>query len=440
MNVLDLLIGSGISSKKAASTKGGEYHSACPGCGGNDRFHVWPQQNDGSGSYWCRGCGKSGDNIQFLIDFEGLTYPEACRQLEIEPQKTYLKAPRMPQKARPQAERFTPKKPADPGELWSEKAEAFVSYSHEQLLSNPAEIEHLKHRGINLASIKAHRLGYNPKDRWRPRPSWGVNDGSVKKLWFPQGLVIPRLDESRVLRIRIRRPEGEPRYYVIPGSSPGQTVFNPGQGAAVVVESELDAILIHQEVKDVSVIGLGSASVYPDEKPDETLKTAAIILLALDFDDAGIKAAKWWKSQYPQIKLRPVPEGKDPGDAFQNGIDIREWIESGLPPPWKTRPSLLGKKERGEGREQPSAKPDSQLCPVPTGILKLAEHLKGTPVALYNLSDRLHLSENRKWARQNWEKSREISKLVFLDPAVFQYVIHHPADKITAKNLINQQK
>ena len=72
MNVLELVGIAGISPKKVASTKGGEYHSACPACGGNDRFHVWPEQHGGNGSYWCRRCSKSGDNIQFLIDFEGL--------------------------------------------------------------------------------------------------------------------------------------------------------------------------------------------------------------------------------------------------------------------------------------------------------------------------------------------------------------------------------
>src|SRR4030042_5297384 len=42
INILDLLNNRGINPRRAAGTHGGEYPSACPACGGNDRFHVWP--------------------------------------------------------------------------------------------------------------------------------------------------------------------------------------------------------------------------------------------------------------------------------------------------------------------------------------------------------------------------------------------------------------
>jgi DNA primase len=54
---------------------GGEYAGPCPGCGGRDRFRVWPEQD----RYWCRRCGKQGDTIQYLRDFRGLTFREAAR-------------------------------------------------------------------------------------------------------------------------------------------------------------------------------------------------------------------------------------------------------------------------------------------------------------------------------------------------------------------------
>ena len=61
MNILDLYGASGAGElRKASTTKGGEWHGPCPGCGGDDRFHVWPEQKDG-GTYWCRGCNKAGD-------------------------------------------------------------------------------------------------------------------------------------------------------------------------------------------------------------------------------------------------------------------------------------------------------------------------------------------------------------------------------------------
>ena len=90
MNVLELIKEKGIEPKKAASTKGGEYHSSCPGCGGDDRFHVWPEQNSGEGSFWCRQCNKGGDAITFLMEFEGLDYPQACEKLDKNPNLVFF--------------------------------------------------------------------------------------------------------------------------------------------------------------------------------------------------------------------------------------------------------------------------------------------------------------------------------------------------------------
>lgn len=67
----------GITLKRVASTKGGEYCSPCPACGGNDRFLVWPNEGD-NGRYWCRRCGKKGDLIDFLRWQKGMSFKEAC--------------------------------------------------------------------------------------------------------------------------------------------------------------------------------------------------------------------------------------------------------------------------------------------------------------------------------------------------------------------------
>ena len=82
MNLLDHPSLAGL--KHVSSTDGGEWCGVCPKCGGRDRFHVWPNKG-ASGKFWCRGCGWSGDGIQFLRDLEGLSYPEACRRLGTAP-------------------------------------------------------------------------------------------------------------------------------------------------------------------------------------------------------------------------------------------------------------------------------------------------------------------------------------------------------------------
>ena len=83
MNILALLEEKNITTRRVSGNKGGEYHSSCPGCGGDDRFHTWPAQNNGRGSWWCRKCGKGGDAIQFLREFSGMSFKDACSRLGI---------------------------------------------------------------------------------------------------------------------------------------------------------------------------------------------------------------------------------------------------------------------------------------------------------------------------------------------------------------------
>lgn len=69
--IVDYLEGRGIKTKKK---KPNEYTSACPKCGGDDRFIVWLQEN----KFWCRGCEWSGDYIQLLMDLDGMSFREAA--------------------------------------------------------------------------------------------------------------------------------------------------------------------------------------------------------------------------------------------------------------------------------------------------------------------------------------------------------------------------
>ncbi len=52
-----------------------EYSSACPFCGGTDRFCIWPDKNR---AHCIRGCDWKGDDIQLLRDLDGLSFKEAA--------------------------------------------------------------------------------------------------------------------------------------------------------------------------------------------------------------------------------------------------------------------------------------------------------------------------------------------------------------------------
>lgn len=51
-----------------------EFSTACPFCGGTDRFCVWPEDN----RYWCRQCQAKGDDIELLKRMQGLNFQEAA--------------------------------------------------------------------------------------------------------------------------------------------------------------------------------------------------------------------------------------------------------------------------------------------------------------------------------------------------------------------------
>ena len=105
------------------------------------------------------------------------------------------------------------------------------------------------------------------------------------------------------------------------------------RGAACIVESELDGLLLSQEAGDLcAVVAMGTATAKPDIQTHELLKGAALILVALDSDEAGANASwKFWPERYgAKAKRWPTIKGKDASEARLNGLDLRTWIIAGL--------------------------------------------------------------------------------------------------------------
>jgi DNA primase len=336
MTILELIQSDGFFSKAVGSTGGGEFAGPCPWCGGDDRFRCWPNQGE-AGKYWCRGCGRSGDALQYLRDFRHMTFPEACQFLGRE-----LPPPSSLTGNGPGKASWEPRATCAPGDLWQIKARAMVadaSYHLFQPLGTRMLGWLTEKRGLTVETVKAAGLGYLPTDRWDLAPAWGLvevlkDDGKPKKLWFPRGLTIPLWQCSQILRLRIRRPksDGDPRYYLVRGSDTRAMILGRDQPLSILVESELDALLLHQEAGDlVNVVSLGNAQTRPDHEAADLLQKSRLILVALDADQAGAKESwQWWREHYPQAHRWPPVAGKDPGDMLAAGVNLRSWIEAGL--------------------------------------------------------------------------------------------------------------
>lgn len=326
IEIIDLLEHDSVALKKVTAS---EYSGPCPVCGGSDRFRVWPDK----GRWMCRGCDKSGDVIEYLRHVRGLPFAEAAA---LAGESGKLRDATRPRRSAPATPKWTPKEEAPPCRAWQEKAEALVGWAHQRLLADASRLEWLeKERGLSLETVKASRLGWNPADVWRDRSTWGLPeerkpDGTPKKLWIPAGLVIPCFRAGAVVRCRIRRPDGEPRYCVVSGSSSVSLMAGSMARAVIVVESELDALLVAQDA--AGSVALGSASTRPDAETFAALLSAEAVFIALDSDQAGEKASwGWWRENLPGVFRLPIPAkyGKDPTEAKRAGLPLAEWVLAG---------------------------------------------------------------------------------------------------------------
>lgn len=326
---------------------GGEWAGPCPSCGGTDRFVVWPEHRSGAtgGKYLCRGCApEGGDCIQFLRDFHGMSYPEACEALAIEARTKQGAGAKIPP-VREQA--WAPEPERLPAEQWQQRATSFLAECQKHLSSEVGQAA-LHGRALHMDFALSHGLGWNPADLYEAPEVWGLegwrNDkGNLGKLYLPAGLVAPTFRKSGPVAVKIRRRDWQPgdtwpKYQAVKGGGNGALILGKPGLPVVLVESELDALLIAQEAPDLcAVMALGSASNRPHTAAAEFLKSSPVILVALDFDKpdargqrAGARAWLWWKEHFQQSRRWPPATGKDPGEMHNAGIPVRVWIEAGL--------------------------------------------------------------------------------------------------------------
>ena len=79
-------------------------------------------------------------------------------------------------------------------------------------------------------------------------------------------------------------------------------------------------------------MALGSATSKTNKESHELLRAMPVILISIDTDEAGAKAAwTFWPDTYGKAARRwPCIKGKDPSEAKLNGLDLRNWIIAGL--------------------------------------------------------------------------------------------------------------
>jgi hypothetical protein len=377
------------------------------------------------------------------VDGCNYSYTEAFKAAGREKQPGYHRKYGRPlyRDTKKKSDEFKPREYESPCHRWAKKAEAFVEESHKALLTNSDELEYLESRGIDEMAVKNFKLGWFPGENdnpcmFRPRTPWGLPEvksektGKPKMLWVPRGLVIPCFKNGKIYRIRIRRPDADIkspqdiRYYVLPGSGMEAMGVNPGRKAFVVVESELDGFMIARKAGSVvGVVALGNAQSKPGAGVVPFLNKALTILVGLDYDAAGIAAWSWWRDNFENSKLWPVPVGKDPGDAFKAGVDIKEWILAGLPP-------VFHVKKKSAHRWPCCLKPPAGLSP----FQELKFFLERLPIEIIADQDRHEIVFSPGF--QNNQIKERVRQLFFEDEDIFYYLkFMHPESIINGGNI-----
>ncbi len=253
--------------------------------------------------YHCFGCGVHGNAISFLMEYQGLGYVEAVKDLA---ESVGMKLPE-----------FEPReKKAESGPDLYAIMEQACDYYREQLKTSPRAIEYLKGRGLTGKVAARFGIGYAPEG-WQNLER--VFPNYADKALKDAGLVIDAEGGRRYDRFRDRilfpilnqrgsviafggrvLGEGEPKYL----NSPETPLFEKGQelyglsqarpairaaSRVVVVEGYMDVVALAQHGIEYAVATLGTAT--SPVHVQKLLRQTDEVVFCFDGDAAGRKAA-----------------------------------------------------------------------------------------------------------------------------------------------------
>ena len=276
--------------------------------------------------YHCFGCGAHGTALGFLIEYNGLPFIDAVKQLA---ESAGLQVPQVENKEL----EVRRKDGADLGALLSEA----VNYYRAQLKESPKAIEYLKRRGLSGQIAARFGIGYAPEG-WQNLAS--IFDEYDSKALVTAGLVIEGDNGKRYDRFRDRvmfpiwnqrnevigfggrvLDKGEPKYL----NSPETPLFEKGRelygltqamksirasGKVIVVEGYMDVVALAQHGVEYAVATLGTATSATHIQRLSRLSDH--IIFCFDGDAAGRRAA--WRAL--EITLPHLVDGKEIGFLF----------------------------------------------------------------------------------------------------------------------------
>lgn len=297
-------------------------------------FIVSPQKQ----TWHCYGaCSEGGDVFNFAMKHHGWTFKEALSELARE---TYTDVPAYQaptqKKEQPSLSYYPTQDTESLSERWQRRAKAYLEYCEEAMWADDSTgRDYLMERGFTERTIINNRLGYAYKDMW---DDWGIhdNDGSMKKVWLPRGIIIPYSfgEYALITRIRTRRLDwvkGDkyPKYISPRGVQNVAHMTRKIQPGDIVVltEGEFDGMILKQEIPNPHLVhmatgGTGSARLL---EYIAMLSLAEIVFVAFDNDKAGNEVSQYWMDALNNA-VRKVPTHKDINDMKLAGVNLQQWL------------------------------------------------------------------------------------------------------------------
>ena len=293
------LVGQYVHLKK----KGSSYFGLCPFHGEKTAsFSVSP----GKQIFYCFGCGKAGDSIRFLMEYENLSFVEALEELAERANVTLPKEEKRDKgeedlrykilEINKQAALFYVK------QLRSEKGKQGLAYCAKRKLSG----ESITHFGLGYAgkerdSLYQYCKSLGFKDRVLQESGlFSFKENGVYDKFFNR-LMFPIMDlHNRVIGFGGRvMGDGEPKYL----NSPETKLFDKSRNLFalnfsrksranyfILCEGYMDVISLHQWGFSEAVAALGTA--FTEQQADLMKRFNSLIYLCFDSDGAGKKACK----------------------------------------------------------------------------------------------------------------------------------------------------
>ena len=336
-----------VSNYVTLTKKGNRYCGLCPfHSEKTPSFSVSPDRQ----MYYCFGCHKGGGAVQFTMELEGVSFPDAVGILA---QRVGLQVPETKGDGDSRKRR----------ERLYQLNRDTARWYHENLLQPEARhaLNYFTDRGLSRRTITNFGLGY-AWDEWDGLIQEMGKRGYTKQELLDAGLVVKN-DKGRIydrFRGRVMFPiidlrgnvigfggrvldNSTPKYL----NSPDTIIFNKSknlfalnlarkskQGRIILTEGYMDTIALHQVGFDCAVASLGT-SLTEDHARMIAQRTQEVVI-SYDSDSAGVNAAQraiqLLNKTGIKVKVLKVTGAKDPDEfikkygpaAFQKLIDGSE--------------------------------------------------------------------------------------------------------------------